>query len=178
MALRYCTYLFINILFCSICIAQSLNDTLVSKYHFNTDYPYWNDTTTKKPYHPDSLLKLAAKQIGTPYLDNGKEPGGFDCSGFTFYVFKHFDIILPYYSFQQAELGRKVLTTEAKKGDLVLFKGHDLTADHAGHIGIVAEVVKNKIKFIHASSSKGIRYDFIDSPYFKERFLMIKRIVE
>jgi cell wall-associated NlpC family hydrolase len=158
--------------------AQEIGDSIVHNYHFNENYNYVMDTIHKLNYHPDSLLKLASKQLGTPYVPNGKEPGGFDCTGFTFYVFKYFDIFLPYYSFQQGEVGKKIETFDAKKGDLVVFKGHDLSIDHAGHIGIVAQVEGKRIRFIHASSSHGVRFDYIDGPYFKERFMMVRRIVE
>ena len=85
---------------------------------------------------------------------------------------------MPYYSFQQAEVGLQVAISEAKKGDLILFKGHDLNSIKAAHVGIVADINGGRIKFIHASTSKGVKYDFIDAPYYKERFMMIRRIVD
>lgn len=157
---------------------ESKTDSLSNLYHFNLDYDYYADSSIHLVYHPDSLLKHAAKYLGTVYVPNGKLPGGFDCSGFTFYNFKRFGIYLPYYSFQQAEIGKLVANEEAKKGDLVIFKGHDLTSEKAGHVGIVAEHKLGRIRFIHASTSHGVRYDFADAPYFKERFMGVRRIVE
>lgn len=174
-------FLFSCLVFCSLVSAlsaQNLDDSLSNKYHYNQDYDYSTDTAAYLPFQPDSLLKHAVCYIGTAYLPNGKAPGGFDCSGFTFYNFKRYGVYLPYYSFQQAEVGRPVPIAEAKRGDLVIFKGHDLAADKAGHVGIVAEVKNGRIKFIHASTSHGVRYDFTDGAYFKERFMGIRRVVE
>ena len=171
--------LFLSLFFLSIQIlAQDMGDSLLVRYHYNHDYNYERDTILKPLFHPDSLIRNASHYIGTAYISNGKEPGGFDCSGFTFYNFKRYGIYLPYYSFQQAEVGHQIPTTEAKRGDLIVFKGHDITATKAGHVGIVADVNAGRIKFIHASTSHGVRYDFADGPYFKERFMMVRRIVE
>lgn len=158
-----------------ICLAQEVE---VSKYHFNKDYDYSQDTSSFLEYNIDSLLKHASKHIGTIYVANGKTPGGFDCSGFTFYNYRRFGIILPYYSFQQGEVGVAILIEKARKGDLIVFKGHDITSVKPGHVGIVYENKGGKIKFIHASTSHGVRYDFADGTYFKERFLSVRRIVE
>lgn len=158
--------------------AQEQGDSLLYKYRFNQAYDYEADTVIKLSFHSDSLLKHAACHIGTTYLPNGKQPGGFDCSGFTFYNFKRFGIYLPYSSSEQSEIGRAVLIQEAKPGDLILFKGHDLAAAKAGHVGIVSKIINGRIQFIHSSTSHGVRYDFADSPYFKERFWGIRRIIE
>ena len=176
--LKFSFATFLSLVSVSLALSQHIEDSTVLKYHFNHDYNYDADTVPKPPFHADSLLRHAAKFIGTVYLPNGKEPGGFDCSGFTFYNFKRYGIYLPYYSFQQAEVGQPVATTEAKKGDLILFKGHDINSVKAGHVGIVADIIGGRIKFIHASTSKGVKYDFIDAPYYKERFMMIRRIIE
>ena len=157
---------------------ESKTDSLSNLYHFNLDYDYYSDSSIHLVYHPDSLVKHAAKHLGTVYVPNGKLPSGFDCSGFTFYNFKRFGIYLPYYSFQQAEIGKPVEILEAKKGDLLIFKGHDLTSEKAGHVGIVVEHKLGRIMFIHASTSHGVRYDFADAPYFKDRLIGVRRIVD
>lgn len=156
---------------------EAVSDSLSNLYHFNLDYDYYSDSSTHLVYHPDSLVKHAAKHLGTVYVPNGKLPGGFDCSGFTFYNFKRFGIYLPYYSFQQAEIGKLVTNMEAKTGDLVIFKGHDLASEKAGHVGIVVEQKLGRIRFIHASTSHGVKYDFADAPYFKERLIGVRRVL-
>ena len=72
-----------------------------------------------------SVLSVARDQIGTPYVWAGSNPGGFDCSGFTQYVYKQaLGIDLPHSSSAQAAGGRSISQSEAKPGDLVVWPGH------------------------------------------------------
>lgn len=79
-----------------------------------------------------------AKQfIGTPYVWGGTSPKGFDCSGFTQYVYGKLGIKLPRTSQEQAQVGQAVGNiSQARPGDLVFFAGADGTASAPGHVGI------------------------------------------
>jgi cell wall-associated NlpC family hydrolase len=157
----------------------SQTDSTYQKYIFNQQYPYWLDTIPCYSYQIDSIIKEAKSHIGTPYLAEGKQPGGFDCSGFMFYLHKPYCIYLPYYSFQMHEVGKRIETKLAKKGDLILFKGFDLNTTTAGHVGLVISELNEPIVFIHSSTSKGIKIDKLKgNTYFEPRFLEIRRIVD
>jgi hypothetical protein len=159
--------------------AVSIADTSLYKYRYNQIIDYSYEPQTFTGYSFDLLYKEAIKHIGTPYKAQGKQPGGFDCSGFAFYLFKNYGIYLPYYSSQMTEIGERVSIYEAKPGDLILFKGSDLNSTQAGHVGIVVSKPTEPLKFIHSSSSRGIRFDFYKGHvYFEPRFLSIRRIVE
>jgi len=68
--------------------------------------------------------------LGVPYVYGGSSPAsGFDCSGFTSYVYAHFGIELPHYSVAQYESGREVTRSGLEPGDLVFF-------DRLGHVGL------------------------------------------
>jgi peptidoglycan DL-endopeptidase CwlO len=68
--------------------------------------------------------------LGVPYSYGGTSPaGGFDCSGFTRYVYEHFGVELPHYSGAQYLLGSAVARTDLVPGDLVFFDG-------LGHVGL------------------------------------------
>lgn len=55
----------------------------------------------------------------------GKDPNtGADCSGFTSYVFAHFGISIPSYSYAQRSVGREVSYANAKAGDIICYNGH------------------------------------------------------
>lgn len=71
-----------------------------------------------------AIVAEARKYVGTPYVHRGTSPGGFDCSGFTSYVFSKFGVSLPTSSSAQRGAGRVVSAAEARPGDLVWWPGH------------------------------------------------------
>ncbi|TRW43301.1 C40 family peptidase, partial [Georgenia yuyongxinii] len=71
-----------------------------------------------------AIVNYARQFIGTPYVYGGGTPAGFDCSGFTSYVFAHFGINLPRSSSAQSGAGTVVSAAQAQPGDLVWWPGH------------------------------------------------------
>jgi peptidoglycan DL-endopeptidase CwlO len=72
----------------------------------------------------NAVLEIAARYVGTPYVYGGSGPGGFDCSGFTSYVYRQLGISLPRSSGAQRAVGRVVSRSEARPGDLIWTPGH------------------------------------------------------
>jgi len=102
--------------------------------------------------------------LGIPYVYGGTSPVyGFDCSGFTRYVYAHFGVELPHYSVAQYQLGREVARNELEPGDLVFFDdlGHvglylgDGTFIHAPHTGAAVSV--DTLSGWYANSYDGAR---------------------
>lgn len=81
-----------------------------------------------------SLVDFAKRFLGTPYKWGGTSPSGFDCSGFTQYVFKQFGINLPRISYQQGNGGKAVAKGDLRPGDLVFWdnSSRNVGADHLG----------------------------------------------
>ncbi len=152
--------------------AQEEESTL---YRYNKVYDYENDTLPRIPFQVDSLLHFADGLIGKPYKSPGRSPEGFDCSGFTFYCFRAHSIFLPYSSHDQAEIGKEIGVSEAQSGDLIFFQGYDLVDKGVHHVGIVTSKKGEKLRFVH-SSSKGVHYEYLESPYYHARFLKIRRV--
>ncbi|MEE6274156.1 C40 family peptidase [Georgenia sp. MJ206] len=75
-------------------------------------------------YSGGSIVDIAYRYVGTPYVWGGSTPGGFDCSGFTSYVFAQAGISLPRSSGAQRNAGTVVSASEARAGDLVWWPGH------------------------------------------------------
>ncbi|MHA7133474.1 C40 family peptidase [Oerskovia turbata] len=71
-----------------------------------------------------AIVSIASRYVGVPYLSGGSTPDGFDCSGFTQYVFAQAGISLPRTSSAQGSVGTKVSRADAQPGDLIWSPGH------------------------------------------------------
>jgi cell wall-associated NlpC family hydrolase len=81
-----------------------------------------------------SVSRYARHFIGVPYRYGGASPrGGFDCSGFVSYVYRHFGVALPHYTFSQFGLGHRVSRRALAPGDLVFFDGLNHVGLYVGH---------------------------------------------
>lgn len=125
----------------------------------------------------NDLLDEAHKYIGTGYRRGGKTPKGFDCSGFTGYVFRQFGMQLGASSGDQYRQGQKIENDEIQPGDLLFFKGR--SARQVGHVGIAVsnDPETGEITFIHSATSGGVRLDRVSAPYYSKRFLGARRII-
>ncbi len=72
-----------------------------------------------------AVVQYALGFVGNPYVWGGKDPNtGADCSGFTSYVYAHFGISIPSYSYSQRSVGQEVSYANARAGDLICYSGH------------------------------------------------------
>ena len=134
------------------------------------------DTSALVCIEPDSVVGEAMKHLGVPYHWGGKTPKGFDCAGFTRYVYAKFGVALPPSAAPQYKLGIKVTKEELGVGDLVFFAGRrNLKA--IGHVGIVTAIYDGWFDFIHASST-GIRVTSSKDTYYKKRYLGACRLID
>lgn len=116
-----------------------------------------------------SVITVANKYIGTPYKYGGITPKGFDCSGLVNYSYKQVGKKLPRTAADMYKKGKTVKKTDLKKGDLVFFSTYKKGASHVGiYIG--------DNKFIHSSSSKGVKIDKLSNSYWKTKYYGAKRI--
>jgi cell wall-associated NlpC family hydrolase len=83
---------------------------------------------------------------------------------------------LPHTSAGQGLVGIDVPKSNARKGALILFKGRR-SNKRIGHVGIIISNKGEPIKFIHSSTSEGVRIDALDGMYYKKRFMKIKRVL-
>lgn len=127
-------------------------------------------TTYQRKYVPD-IVNVARTYTGTPYRIGGNTADGIDCSGLIYAVFQTVGLQMPRISWQQSEFGYEVEPGSIRPGDLIFFIPDTGKAGYVSHAGLVTEVHgKTDIRFIHASSSRGVREDNLFSAYFKGRF--------
>lgn len=127
---------------------------------------------------PD-MVDFAQQFIGTRYRSGGKGPAGFDCSGFTSYIFKNFGLSLASSSRQQYTQGESVDIKDLQPGDLMFFGGRS-GGKRVGHVGMVVDVdsESNSVKFIHAACKSGITVStYPDDKYYAKRYIGSRRVL-
>ncbi len=111
-----------------------------------------------------SIIRTAEKYLGVRYKFGGDSPRGFDCSGYTMYVYRVHGMELPHSAGGQYERGRRIGIKNARPGDLVFFKIYGRKISHVG-------VYAGNYKFIHAPSrGKRVSYDDIRKDYWRKRY--------
>ena len=122
------------------------------------------------------VLRTADTYVGTWYVWGGNTPSeGFDCSGFTKYVFAKYHITLPRTSREQAHAGRAVAAdfSALRPGDLMLFAGPGAAISHVA-------IYVGDGRIIHASSSNsGVGYTDLNSggDWFYNYFVAARRVM-
>ncbi|ERT58791.1 MULTISPECIES: peptidoglycan-binding protein [Megasphaera] len=115
------------------------------------------------------VLGIANQYIGVPYVFGGTTPAGFDCSGFTRYVYSAVGIDLPREADAQYGVGYTVSAPNLQPGDLVFFSTYLPGVSHSGiYIG--------NGQFISATNA-GVSVDNLNSSYWSSRYVGAKRVV-
>ena len=131
------------------------------------------DLTYKGSGTAGGLAELAKQLLGTPYVWGGSSPRGFDCSGFTMYMYKQLGYNLPHTASGQwkSGIGTKVYSIgELQPGDLVFFNDPSRNAGKAcSHAGIYI----GNGQHIHASSARGgsVIISDLTSGYYNKYFI-------
>jgi hypothetical protein len=159
-------------------LAKEFGDTFVLS---NGSNPILRSPSRKNGYPQDSLrnnLLLFAQNLeGVPYKWAGTDPNsGFDCSGFTQYVYQSIGIELPHNAQMQSELikNQKPLE-EALPGDLIFFGSRNKKSFRTQHAGIVYSKEGENIEVIHCVSN-GVNIDGENSSwdqYWSDKVLFV-----
>lgn len=124
-------------------------------------------------FQTQKLLKEAQKHIGVPYKAAGADPLGFDCSGFTCYVFEKQGVKLPRRAMDQQIFCQAIDPENAATGDLVFFSD----GTEVNHVGILISEKGAPKQMIHSSSSIGVSIvDIETSTYWKTRIAGYGRV--
>ena len=117
-----------------------------------------------------ALAGTALSLRGAPYRNGGADPNGFDCSGFTQYVFSQHGLSLPREVREQYRVGKTIGPQDLAPGDILFFTTTDPGPSHVA-IAIGGD------QFVHAPSSTGVvRVEHLSSSYWSPRYLGARRV--
>jgi len=135
--------------------------------HFSSDISHENIRNI--------IVKSADKLVGARYRYGGNTPKkGFDCSGFTEYIYGKYGFRLPRTSKAQSRIGKTIKIKDSKPGDLIFFKNNG----KINHVGIIIKNNSKSLIVIHSTTSKGVKKDDVfNSIYWKKRITFAKDII-
>ncbi len=165
--------------------SRTYEDTLIFITNYSPpnkpkDKPINNNSGSKSDSLRWELINFAEKQDGIRYSYAGEKPEtGFDCSGFTKYVYEYIGIELPHNAQKQSEMeGKNISLDEARAGDLIFFGSRSENKHYTQHAGIIYSVNNEEIKVIHCVSG-GVSIDGKQSSwelYWKDKVLFVKTL--
>ncbi|MEN2281729.1 C40 family peptidase [Algoriphagus sp. SE2] len=123
------------------------------------------------------VISTARSYTGTPYKYGGTTRAGMDCSALVFHSYYAIGVNMPRISADQSKVGKKVNARDLKRGDLLFF-ATGRRKNQVTHAGIVTEVAKNDVRFIHSSTSLGVSEDYLSNRYWSKAFLFGRRVME
>lgn len=133
-------------------------------------------TQSAKERQVDIVISTAKTFVGTPYLYGGMSRKGIDCSGLVVESFKAAGQNVPRTSEAQSEFGKKIKIDKVRPGDLVFFEFKE-KGEKWWHSGLIVSVEKGSIKFVHASSSRGVVESDLMSDYYRNNIRAFRRFI-
>ncbi|WP_298499506.1 C40 family peptidase [uncultured Algibacter sp.] len=124
----------------------------------------------------DYIIDYAKQFKGVRYKWGGTTKYGMDCSGLVYESFKSNNVSLPRISRDMAKKGHKIQLKKVIKGDLLFFKTGN-RRNSINHVGLIIDIKNNDIKFIHATTSKGVIISGLNEAYWLKAFHEARRIL-
>ncbi len=123
-----------------------------------------------------SMVETSKQYLGRPYKFRNPQGNIMDCSGFVQYIYALHGISIPRTASTQYGASRRITLPEAQPGDLMFFKGTNLSSSAIGHVAMVVENNGDGLKMIHSSSRGVVIDDYYKSSHYVRRFLYVGRI--
>lgn len=131
----------------------------------------------RKKQKIETAIATARSYIGTPYQWGGNSKTGIDCSGLIQRSYRTIGIDLPRTAKAQSKVGNKKGWEGIKRGDIVFFKFKQ-KGNKWYHSGMITSVSNDAIKFIHASSSRGVVESNLLNDYYKKNVKNFRRVIK
>ena len=165
-------------------IVMQLNEWTLVRYKDTLGFvysKYLNDKITEiskinTSISADKIIQYAKSLLGKKYVWADEGPNTFDCSGFTWYVYKNIaKISLPRSSKEQGAYGTYINKENLQPADLVFFDTVGAKDNVISHVGIYM----GNNQFIHASSGQGkVVISQLDSNYYSKAFVNGRRVLK
>lgn len=130
----------------------------------------------KKMKKIEKVVSIAQTYLGVPYRYGGMGKDGLDCSALIYNSYRIIGVTLPRTSKEQSKVGSTKGWDGLRPGDIVYFKFKN-KGEKWYHSGLITYVGKDDIKFIHASSSRGVVQSSLMADYYKKNVKKFKRII-
>ncbi|MGB5498349.1 MAG: C40 family peptidase [Maribacter sp.] len=124
----------------------------------------------------NDIINTALTYSGVRYKFGGTTSKGMDCSGLLYVSFKEHNVAIPRVSNQMANEGKRIRVNQIEKGDLLFFKT-TRKGKKINHVGLVVAVKNDEVKFIHASTSRGVIVSSLREGYWNYAFVKATRIL-
>ena len=155
-------------------VRQGVDD----EYYVNSQ-PGSSETKTFSSYSAEDALLLknevrtfSMQFQGVPYVSGGTTPWGFDCCGFTQYVFNNLGFNIHRTVAAQLEDGLVIGKDDLQCGDLVFFQNTTGWGHFASHVGIYI----GNDQIIHAGDS-GVAVSDMNHAYYQYHFMCARRVI-
>jgi cell wall-associated NlpC family hydrolase len=158
-----------------LCLAVSISNCKTSR-KTGSSAPASKPDSREMAFRKD-IVAYAAKYKGSKYTPAGKKPNtGFDCSGFTSYVFDHFDISLSPAAREQVKQGKSKSVKDAQPGDLIFYRRS--AKEQIFHVSVVKSNNGKNLFVIHSTTSRGVvEEDVLNSTYWKQYIDSVRDVV-
>ena len=134
------------------------------------------NSTKKTSSKADKIVRNALKYKGVKYKFGGTTRRGMDCSGVVYVAFGQESFKLPRVSRDMAKRGKKISLNKTQKGDLLFFQTNK-SRRRINHVGLVVSNIKGQIRFIHATTSKGVIVSNLSQKYWKKAFVKATKVL-
>ena len=150
---------------------QLVDEEAVAEASVVSSQAYSQESHEKKA----DVVNTACEHLGVRYVYGGASPSGFDCSGFTMYIYQQFGYSLPHSATSQLGYGTSVERDALQMGDLVFFRDPNVTSKAASHVGIYI----GGGQFVHASSSSTgyVIVSDLSESYFDGYYVGARRLI-
>lgn len=131
----------------------------------------------KKRKKIDKVIVEARGYMGAPYVYGGLSRRGIDCSGLIYSCYKSIGVSLPRTAKDQSRIGSSKSWDNIRPGDIVYFKFKQ-KGEKWFHTGMITYAGRNDVRFIHASTSRGVIESSLMDSYYRDNVKKFRRVIK